>query len=1308
MKKLFAILLALVLSLTSAFISSADTVTVDRPTETKTFEWAIGYAHRCGNYRNKRYYAYMKNRRMQKYTRVKHVARRVALAPLHLMIGVASAEAPVQVIIQDGYEFRMKEWSFKGEDKLKELARRTEENAKASRFLGNPAKASAEVFSEGIMAANKLLCKNAGDFGGKYVFEGINTRKARLDEIKVRLAELGVNKEENKYSERTPEEYNEIRSLQKERKQLKSELRTLNSAVKEMLKENQSEVLALIQAQADAAKTRRRERKSKEAIGRQINMCEKPMLKSYKLMHYDAKQWMKPFTAQLNRVNEKAATCSNLAKDESASDSDKAAAKKALDREFNVLVEQVNAYKASGKKIILDAQFAKIHNARQSQLTDVIGVPYGKTTDMIVSISHNVANALDPDVVKFIGDNITDANEKVQTLMEAMVSIATDNGHIVKTLPVQGVRRELDFVFWNANNSALKLGKYQALNRPAYEIASKVGRAGMTVDEFEEVNCNGSDLLKWWSYATTPGAPLKYKDGPLTVNDVLVLDSVDIERTFANVLQFYDKEKDIKLFGKKKLWEKTKHKRTAFDGMLFFMVPIPSQQIRGGFCFKGFGLCCAYEDGTTIIDEIAKREGLEIPEYIKDVDGVMRRWRDYKVICTKDAWKWAGWKFGTEKRKFTYEEYRTRMNELAKEIPCVNMLYTARVADATEESKRRLTRQATQMFKKADQEDIADLTAKSVRKIQKLSTHEGVIRKMAGLDKPEEERTDFERLVEACPELLNHPYMKRAIEDMFNRQVAEAAVRPEVDGIYPYIGEDPVAFFKIVLWGMNPNTKGLGYLDSRQVNIPNEEEGRQLFIIRYPNNYLCGQLRLNHNDDIYRCCGNVMILSLDGGVLVWADGDTDGDEMCVVRDECVIRMMRDSKKAFNPSMIVFPHDTLEKVIIKGKSKRAAELAHAITVANKYGPEVGRSSNMATKFFHNADVAMHRHARTRSEEDGKKVTENLDNAILAHIAAIIAIDLAKTGKMPEWLETALNKVRSSAGKKMPWNQRFCKDNKSKPWFSKVWNEETLKESDDIVDRIARYVIDTTNAESYKAPTGDEFDVVRDLLCNKTGLLIKGSDGKLDIKQLRALEARNYRTKSTNSEGDDEYRLVQKLRSGDAVGGAEFVRFLWRNQASLIYTLQRAGDDKLDNAMMQNQYLKFCREMLIGFGSNGGNEAFMSKSKDVQEKSNVWKFVNMAFNEKNGIGKNVLDIDEKGDFQDKTEKIFSLKASFALFVVKVFAYDLYQMVCDKKGIEERYTRQSDEAVDDANFDMDYDGSYTIGYCDYNDDFLYDNEC
>lgn len=1282
MKKLFALLLALIVGLFSAIPAGANVSvnSIDTPTETKVVEWAIAYGKRCRGYHGKI--------QPRSWTPVKKFVRRVALAPLSLLIGTASAE-DFQVIRYDGYTFKQNKSSFNGADKLYERDRRMARNAEASRFLGNPAKASAEVFSNGIMAANKLLVKaNASQLGGKFIFAAIYERKTKLDELKAHLNEVKALRAED---EKNEELYAEKRMLEKERQIIKSEIKVLNSAVKELREDATPDELALIDAQAIAAATLYREKKEKEPVGRQINMIAKPILKSYKMMHFMESVWTSSFAKQIKRVNDAAIKRMKLEYDEDATDDDRAKAKSELRKEFRALVVMVQEYLNSGKKIKLDARYAKVHNARQSQLTDVIGVTYGKTTDMIISLSHNIANVFVPAVQQFLDDDAEKAAKNVNELMELFVDIATKNGFVMETMAGKnGNSRIIRYKFWNANNSQLKVGKCIALSEYAYARAEEVGTAGMGSEEYERVLTNGSDMLKYWSYATTPGAPLMFNGEPLTVNDVLVVDSIDTLRKFKHVLVYKED-------GTHELKDIAEIERTAFDGMLMFMVPIPSQQIRGGFAFKGFGVCCAYKDGTTIVDRIAEREGLDIPDQIKDIDGIMRNWRNYKVICTKDAWKWAGWKF-EDGSKFKYSEYCARMNKLAEKYPTANQLYTARIADATEESKRRMTRQSTQQFLKANVDDIQKLTAKSIRKVSKLSTHSGVIRKMAGLDKPEEERTAFEHLVEVCPEILDHPYMRRAVEDMFNRQVAEAAVRPEVNGQYPYIAEDPVAFFKIILWGMNPNKMHLGYLEASQVNAPNTEEGKELYIVRYPNNYICGMVKKNHNDSIYDCVGNVMILPLDGGMLVIADGDTDGDEMCVVTDEAVVKMMKETRAMINPPIINFPHDKLDKAIIRGED-RARALSHAIVTANRYGPEVGKNSNLATKFFHNAAIAYYKWLATNDSKEKWKMQKSLENAILAHIAAIVAIDLAKTGKMPQWLETNLNAIKSYAGKKMPWNQRFCKDNKATPWFAAdYWDDTTAPESKDTVDRIARFVIDTVNAEGYKAPVGNEFDLTR-ILCDKTGLLTKGSKGKLTQKEFRALEARNYRTKDTNSEGDDEFKLIEMLKSEskeDTISPSELIRFLWRNQASLVYVLQRDDSDKINNAMMQNAYFEFCHDILVNFGAYCGNAAFIAKPKDIQQKSNVWKFVTMALDENNGIG-----------YKATKEEKESKKASFALFVVKVLAYDLYQMVCDKKGIEDRWIKPEESEYTDSpdygpaeSWNNSYEGYSDYECCDHYD--------
>ena len=942
---------------------------------------------------------------------------------------------------------------FTSKDMADEVARRRMENYEAAKQLSFPAMKAATNWGDcSIFEASQIVHGNPAEMGCKALFQHIAYRNDAITELEDKMAGLEneqkaavirrdelVTDSQNAHRAGNFNEFAKILTLIQEEKatirKCTMERHTLMRKVKDIKTERRVLIRTLKKIKAMATPTElmlikaqnkvfvKKARLKKEVpVGRPVIECQKPALKGYKLMNFRANSFVMQFDSLISKLNNEGIKCFNVQMDESSTDDERIKAKQKLRKVYAEVAEKLRSERDGGTFIELDEKNARIHNARQSYLSDIIGVPYGKTTDMVITFGHGIANVFNNVVETNLDDDPKEGQRMLRNLMAIILDMATVNG-IHLTVNRGEKSRVLTYKFWNANNSKLKVGEGTALSEAAYERAAEVGRLGMTDEEYGEMWTNGSDMLKYWSYASTPGCPLMYNGEPVTCNDVLVVDSIETLRWFRNVLEFDEEGNEI-------LHDKYQIPRTAYDGQMFFLVPIPSQQIRGAMCFKGFGINCAHEDGTTMIDEIAAREGLDIPEYIKDVDGNMKRWRDYKIVCTKDAWKFAGWKFGEEETRLSYAEYCDRMNKLAKKYPTANMIYTARIADATEESKRRLTRQSIQQFIFSTRIQLEKLYAKSLGKLRKWNTHDGILRALAGLDKEDDQRTPFEHLIEVCPEILDNPLMKRFIEDLFNRKVAEAAVRPEVCGIYPYIGEDPVAFFKIVFWGKNPNETSLGYLKSSQMNAPCTEEGKEAYLVRYPNNYLCGRCRTNHNDDIYRDVGNVLILSLDGGILIIADGDTDGDEFCVIFDEVVIEMMRDTLHNVKPPIVYFPHPKMKKRIIRNAKERCHEMSMAMVIANIFGPAVGQNSNLATKFMNLAAI---NYALSEAGDKKKYYVYRcqLNNAIVAHVAAIIAIDLAKTGEMPDWLKTKLSEIEKFAGKKMPWNQRFCKDSKASP-------------------------------------------------------------------------------------------------------------------------------------------------------------------------------------------------------------------------------------------------------------------------------------
>ena len=1219
-------------------------------------------------------------------------------------------------------------WFFDSSDKAYEISRRKLANKQAIEQIGHPAAKSAAVFCSGICSAAQMLGIDTDvlvEKGGSRLTEEIGNYNKLIDAVEDNIDHQrslinyvwAISSDRPELVDAVRDMEPELKELKDQLKQFKAERANLGAALKELREGADDATRALIDARLKVAAKKIKIAKEKK-VGRQINLAEKAQLKGFSIMSFtigkfipkkikdlranlvewarivndiqtdginhidiefikeqiskvmDAVKSGKLTSAESQKATEWAkahtAICDTAEESAEFSDDQVKTIKANVFNAYMKLYKTAKTMLDEGVSFEADSRYALINSARQSQLSDVIDVPYGKTTDMMVSLEHTMANFIPKGVVSALDEDPEKAQRNLDGLETVLMEIVTKNGLTVKFQNENGIRK-LHYKFWNANNSALKVGKCYILSDEAHARAKEVAQAGLLDEDFNKIPTNGSDMLKWWSYATTPGCPLEYNGEYITVNDVIVVKSIDILRKFKNVM-FFDKD------GNTRQAVEGVVPRTAYDGQMFIMVPIPSQQMRGGFAFKGYGVCCAYEDGTTMVDEIAKLEGRQIPELIEDIDGNMREWRKAKIICTADCWKWMSY-------GLSYSEYCKRMTKLSEKYPTANVMYTARIADATEESKRRLTRQSTQQFMFATDEQIEDLVAKSVNKVNRLRTFDGIIRKMAGLDKDEAERTDFERLIEVAPDILNDSGMKRYIEDCFNRDVAEAAVRPTVDGIYPYICEDPIPFFKIVFWKEDPNKIGLGYLAANKVNIPNAETGKRMYIVRYPNNFVCGMIGINKNHPIYRCVGNTMVLGFDGYWLIRADGDTDGDEACAIFNQVVIDMMEEAIRRINPPLIVFPHQKLGKDILATEEERAFALAKAMVTANKFGPAVGQNSNLSTKFMQQAAVAWNdaQAAKNAGDADARKKAlfrykAALRNAVVSHIAAIIAIDLAKTGEMPAWLQNMLDKVQKFAKKQMPWNQRFCKDNKMMPWYSESWDDKTQPESDAVVDRAARKVISLTDALNYKAPTGNEFDY-KSILCDRLGLYVQGSKGILDAKQLQSLEARNYREK--NNEGDDDYRIIVNLREGKAVSFAEMLRFFWRNQANLVYRLG-GSHNVSDNSAQINEYLRFVHDIMVDFGSNGGNKTFLSKTEDIRRKSNIYHAVEMAFSEKNGVGVKAESEEEK----------LSAQASFKVFVLKVFAYDLYNMVCDKKGIVDRYIRPRNEerpTVDVEDFDL-----------------------
>lgn len=930
-------------------------------------------------------------------------------------------------------------------------------------------------------------------------------------------------------------------------------------------------------------------------------------LKKYKLMSFELEETLKAFLPDANQAiflansNDFAGACEVIA----------------------ALEARIESMLKSGEKIQLDANNAKVNVASQSLAAEIAGVDFNnKTTAQIIAINHNVK-----DLLKDSAGNSTklaralgpDGEDRMDRLEESILQVINRNGF---TLTLQ-TGKKLDYDSWACTAAQGKVGSLYAGEHNMMVATEEVRYIAMTWEEMCNTPDNGPEMLKRQAVLFTPSAPMYDAAGnPVTLNDVTMVKAIKTSKTFKNVLNIDD-------HGNWKKYAEKAIDRNFCDGAIWLLCTLLAGlngQMRG-YGIKGYAV-----DVHKMIVDIAKREGWEIPEFLPEnwYLGGERRILKIRVLMTTDAWKW-------NKLGISWDEFVRRANELSKRYPTLNMLRIARLADATEESDRKMTRQANQQFITATDEQIEELTRKPIAKLNKFRTLSGMLGQFARLDA--KDRAPYNELFERVPGILASKQFSSIITNKFHDKLAwYASGRIPVDGIYPYITEDPVAALKILIWNKDPNEIGLGYIKPGCVNIPNCEENREMFMIRYPANCYTGMLMRNHNDNIYETLGNTVVLAADCEFLIRGDGDTDGDEAAEVFAKIVISMMKTLMDSnIQRPLISFPHDKAEAKLLTSREARADEMAHAMFMSNKFGPAVGQYSMLATKWFNQAAV----HYMEGNDIERQKCGMN---AMWAYIGSVLAIDLCKTGKMPEWLKnkkrTGKLDVIAKYAPKNPWNQRFNAHSSVSPWWDEgIWDNLerplTERESSSICDRAARSIVNGANGEHYTFDTeGLTFDP--DILLSHRPNLYNGwVKGVLDKRLLAGLEARNFRKRT------EDQKFLEDVRNGERVSIKAVALFLWRNKAALMRRLGKKKADKVEIADTLKDYLAFCREVLINFGDN---TSMLRRTPDERRLSIYNMFIKDIFEIVCGNG---LDEESKGSWADF---IISVLAPDALEVVE----------------------------------------------------------
>ena len=855
----------------------------------------------------------------------------------------------------------------------------------------------------------------------------------------------------------------------------------------------------------------------------------------------------------------------------------------------------------SMSKFTVDAKDCVVNNVSGSAMSDIMGVKYGSENACkeMVLVNYDT-NALKV-YWNFAGDTYKQADERLHKMRVYVVDRLLREGLTVK---VNG--EEIHYDMLSSSNSQQKKGQAYMGETETMKRTEELREFGLKLEK--AIECRPDNAPEWLKRNATLTTPSKiYKDEKghtISIRKVLMVSDVEIDRIFDNVTTVDGKGKSgLHTEAKKALHA------TMFDGQgLALKKGIPSSQMRGP-ALK-FMLCALPE--------------YKLPEYAIDIMGRKVRVADYDIMLSKSCWKAA-------KMGMNWQEYVDMVTALAEKCEGYDLMRSVRYSDreiGDEENPRNLARQATQQWVTLPDDVIEQLTRKTRNWLKNHKRYWTILSELGEWDKPVEERSAMAKLFNKVPQLVMHPYIKQWLETSWNAKRDKACSgRIRTKGQYPYIVQDPIAMIQIMLEGKDPNGEGLGVIAAGFVNLPKVSNGRKVYAIRYPANYIVGMVLEQINVPAFANLGNVAVISYYGDTIVRADGDFDGDEMLFIFDQIVIETMERIIREYKPSLIDFPHVKVAcNKPFGDKDTFITEIASALVRAQEYNL-VGRYSNLAVRCLHMASLA-----KTPLER-----AYWLNYAKYAHVGAILCLDLVKGGVTSEVkdlldrLEGIYDEVTKRC--KMPWNQIFS--------HRELTMDKVMPRSLSTQDRIAGAIFDDAGAFAVEFDEGDT-----PIEWNNELFRAMWPDANIKTTSVREWIVPSEdadRLHGCRFEDENDKKVWSQIDGNKPIGLVDWLILGWHNSSSILWKMTGA-----DMAEKRNELDYYIRKVVM---DNVRCVEWISKDGYIftlTEKyaSLVKNVIRMAFG--------VWIDDKTGEMSEKPSQIDNTrKGSLAMFVMQIFA-------------------------------------------------------
>lgn len=795
--------------------------------------------------------------------------------------------------------------------------------------------------------------------------------------------------------------------------------------------------------------------------------------------------------------------------------------------------------------IVVNEATARVSRLRRSILSMIFEIDYNQKapTKSWIVIEHGIQETFNISL-KVFSDNKEEAEKQLDDLQKQIYQHIGARGVKVIGRPNEfGEYSEITYEGLFSSASHQKAEKLVMADRNLMKVHEEALWFGKTKEQILKSGLTGAEIWKMRANMARPiSMALTTKDGtPIYLHDgKMVPDAV---RTYVHkkALQIGQSGKDGKAY---KFLDNAKNDVVVGAGAILMLEEMNTSVAQLSGCgLKGCGV-----DARSSETYALKKHKTERPDWLNEV----------KILFSEDCWKFD--KVGYS----SYRDFVQHMDDLAIKYPGINQVYVLRQGEEIEgeERVRTLTRSLLQQLVAITKGEIVQLTAPVVDKLNRMNSLGGMFGMAAELSADDEDRSLLGQLILKLPGLLLEPAVQRIYEKKWTSIKHEAmGNKARAKGQYPYITQDTVALYEIWALGMNPNRNDLGVLWAGEASLNLVKAGTKVVAVRFPANAMTAKvLECRPLAGVFSTCGNICQLSIYDDILIVQDGDVDGDEMCILYDKLLVKLVERMRNVFRPPVIMFAHGGKnDRVEIGTEEELIRRMYDSLWSAKRYD-KVGLYANMSRDCAYLMAIQVKRMMRAKDKKERNLARISISFLMLwmaaASTGAILAIDQVKGNKVDKnlikWLEVIKKELDSRMSVKdgentkrcAPFTQPYVKadmsidalpanENVSTDLFGMIVNEKTGEFNPDMshyVKNTDAIIASTTAFDGYNTRV-------------RRGFVTSGM-----LTELRYNYFNTLKDKDGKSVDADVFKLIREHKT---VGLKELLELYWRNACSLQF-------------------------------------------------------------------------------------------------------------------------------------------------------------